>query len=72
MAGSRDPIFSSKTGEQIGYVEGAGAFDLKHRKRFDVDGNKNLIDPETKKIAGHLGDGGGFTGAGEVQELLFE
>jgi hypothetical protein len=72
MANVRNPIFSSKTGEQIGYFKGADAYDLKDRKRFDVDVNKNLVDPATGKVAGQLRDGGPFTGSGEAADSLFE
>jgi hypothetical protein len=72
MANVRNPIFSSKTGEQIGYLTGADAYDLKDRKRFDVDVNKNLVDPATGKVVGQLRDGGPFTGSGEAADSLFE
>jgi len=72
MSISRNAIFSSKTGEQIGYVEGSVAYDLKDQKRFDVDVNKNLVDPATNQVVGQLRDGGPFTGQGEVADSLFE
>jgi hypothetical protein len=49
----RDNIFDSRSGLQIGYVEGKEAFNLKGRKLYDLD-ELNLIDPETGKIVGHL------------------
>ena len=70
MASGRNAIFSSKTGEQIGYLEGTGAYDLKDQKRFEVDVNKNLVDPATGKFAGQLRDGGPFTGSGEADSLF--
>lgn len=72
MAKVRSAIFSSKTGEQIGYQEGTGAYDLKNRKRFEIDMNKNLVDPATGQIVGQLHDGGPFTGSGEAADALFE
>ena len=72
MAIARNSIFSAKTGEQIGYLEGTAAYDLKGRKRFDVDVNKNLIDAATGQVVGQLRDGGPFTGSGEVADSLFE
>jgi hypothetical protein len=72
MAIARNAIFSTKTGEQIGYLEGAAAYDLKNRKRFDVDVNKNLVDPDSGQVVGQLRDGGPFTGSGEAEDSLFE
>jgi hypothetical protein len=72
MANMRSAIFSTKTGEQIGYVEGTGAYDLKNRKRFEVDVNKNLVEPATGQVVGQLRDGGPFTGSGEAADSLFE
>jgi hypothetical protein len=72
MANVRSAIFSAKTGEQIGYQEGTGAYDLNNRKRFEVDVNKNLIDPETGRVVGQLRDGGPFTGSGEAADSLFD
>ena len=72
MPNARNAIFSTKTGEQIGYVEGTGAYDLKDRKRFEIDVNKNLVDPETGQVVGQLRDGGPFTGGGEAADSLFD
>jgi hypothetical protein len=72
MSISRDAIFSSKTGEQIGYIQGTSAYDLKDQKRYDVDVNKNLVDPATNQVVGQLRDGGPFTGRGEAADSLFE
>jgi hypothetical protein len=72
MANARSAIFSTKTSEQIGYVEGTGAYDLQDRKRFEVDVNKNLVDPATGKVVGQLRDGGPFTGSGEAADSLFD
>ena len=72
VGNGRSAIFSTKTGEQIGYVEGAGAYDLNDRKRFEVDVNKNLVDPATGQVVGQLRDGGPFTGSGEAADSLFD
>jgi hypothetical protein len=67
----RDQIFSAKTGEQIGYVRGAAAYDLKNRKRYDLDADRNLIDPATGQVVGRLQDPGPFTGGGQAPDALF-
>jgi hypothetical protein len=66
-----DPVFSSKTGQQIGYIQGKGAYDLRGRKQFDVDDQKNLIDLESGKIVAHLTPAGKFTeGPNTVEEVF--
>src|SRR4029078_11968016 len=72
MANARSAIFSTKTGEQIGYVAGSAAYDLRDRKRFVVDVNKNLVGPATGQAVGQLRDGGPFTGSGEAADSLFD
>jgi len=47
------PIYGSKA-QEIGYRQGMEVFNLRKEKLFDIDLSGNLIDPITKKIAGHL------------------
>jgi hypothetical protein len=55
--GPRSPIWDENGREQIGYVQANEAFDRDGNKLYDVDG-LNLLDPQSRKVMGHLQSGG--------------
>jgi hypothetical protein len=57
----RSPLFSTKGGTQIGYVENGGAFDLLGKRRCDYNtATGNLSDPVTEKIVAYVSKEGSF------------
>jgi hypothetical protein len=69
----RSPIFSTKGGTQIGYVENGGAFDLSGRRRCDYNAaTGNLSDPVTEKIVAYVSKEGSFVVPSRIAAELFE
>jgi hypothetical protein len=69
----RTPIFSTKVGTQIGYVENGGAFDLSGRRRCNYNAaTGNLSDPVTEKIVGYVSWDGNFVVPSRIAAELFE
>ena len=66
----RSPIFG-KDSTQIGYVEGAEAFDLSGRKRCNYSkATGNLFD-DNRKTVGHVSLAGKFVGVFSIADTLF-
>jgi hypothetical protein len=69
----RRPLFSTKGGTQIGYVENGGAFDLSGRRRCDYNAaTGNLSDPDTEKIVAYVSKEGSFVVPSRIAAELFE
>jgi hypothetical protein len=69
----RSPIFTAKhVDQQIGYIEGAQAFDLSARPRAIYEGDTGLLrDPKTQAIVGYVSLQGFFAGSSWMAEKLF-
>ena len=69
----RSPLFSTKGGTQIGYVENGAAFDLSGRRRCDYNAaTGNLSDPVTEKIVAYVSKEGSFVVPSRIAAELFE
>ena len=69
----RSPLFSTKGGRQIGYVENGGAFDLSGRRRCNYNAaTGNLSDPVTKVIVAYVSKEGSFVVPSRIAVELFE
>ena len=69
----RSPLFSTKGGTQIGYVENGAAFDLSGRRRCDYNAaTGNLSDPVTEKIVGYVSFDGNYVVPSRIAAELFE
>jgi hypothetical protein len=68
----RTPIFSTKGGIQIGYIEDDGAFDLSGKRRCNYNAETgNLSDPTTEKIVGYVSIGNNFVVPSRTASELF-
>ena len=69
----RNPLFSTKGGTQIGYVENGGAFDLSGRRRCNYNAETgNLSDPTIGKIVGYVSIVNNFVVPSRIAAELFE
>ena len=69
----RSPLFSTKGGTQIGYVENGGAFDLSGGRRCNYNAaTGNLSDPVTEKIVAYVSKEGSFVVPSRIAAELFE
>jgi|ERR1700722_17762040 hypothetical protein len=68
----RTPIFN-KGGNQIGYIENGGAFDLSGKRCCNYNAETgNLSDPTTKAIVGYVSIGNNFVVPSRIASELFE
>jgi hypothetical protein len=68
----RSPLFSTKGGTQIGYVENGGAFDLSGGRRCNYNAaTGNLSDPVTEVIVAYVSKEGSFVVPSRIAAELF-
>jgi hypothetical protein len=69
----RNPILNARAENQvIGYIEGTEAFDLMGNKRCNyTPSTGNLVEPDSRRIIGHVSLGGYFVGESWIADELF-